>query len=315
MKIGITGACGHIGSRLIRELPKRFPLANFVLIDNLSTQRYASLFNLPGQARIRFVEGDVRTLNLARVLAGVDAVIHLAAIADATASFDHPDRLAQHNLACTQSVADACLQVNAALIFPSSTSVYGPRTDVVDEGCPAADLNPQSPYAETKLNEEKHIASLGGLRYAICRFGTIFGVSPGMRFHTAVNKFCWQAVLGQPLTVWRAALQQQRPYLDLGDAASAVALIIDRQLADQALFNVLTLNATVSQIVELIRHHIPSVNIDLIDRDILNQQSYTVLDDHFRAHGFVPAGSLASGIAETLALLGVSLSKGDSPGR
>ena len=30
-----------------------------------------------------------------------------------------------------------------------------------------------------------------------------------MRFHTAINKFCWQAVLGQPLTVWTTAKNQQ----------------------------------------------------------------------------------------------------------
>ena len=47
MKIVVTGALGHIGSRLIRELPTMFPEAEIVLIDNLSTQRYCSLFNLP----------------------------------------------------------------------------------------------------------------------------------------------------------------------------------------------------------------------------------------------------------------------------
>ena len=61
-----------------------------------------------------------------------------------------------------------------------------------------------------------------GLRFITCRFGTIFGTSIGMRFHTAVNKFCWQAVIGQPITVWRTALHQYRPYLDLKDAVKAI---------------------------------------------------------------------------------------------
>ena len=34
-----------------------------------------------------------------------------------------------------------------------------------------------------------------------------------MRFHTAVNKSCWQAVMGQPLTVWETAYGQKRTYL------------------------------------------------------------------------------------------------------
>ncbi len=44
MKFVITGALGHIGSQLIRELPKMFPNAEIVMIDNLSTQRYCSFF-------------------------------------------------------------------------------------------------------------------------------------------------------------------------------------------------------------------------------------------------------------------------------
>ena len=39
--------------------------------------------------------------------------------------------------------------------------------------------------------------------YCIMRFGTIFGMSDGMRFHTAINKFCYQAVLNKKITIWR----------------------------------------------------------------------------------------------------------------
>ena len=38
-----------------------------------------------------------------------------------------------------------------------------------------------------------------------------------MRFHTAVNKFCWQATMGQPISVWTTAYDQKRPYLDIED--------------------------------------------------------------------------------------------------
>jgi UDP-glucose 4-epimerase len=39
MKIVVTGALGHIGSRLIRELPVAFPEAHIVMIDDMSAQR------------------------------------------------------------------------------------------------------------------------------------------------------------------------------------------------------------------------------------------------------------------------------------
>ena len=65
----------------------------------------------------------------------------------------------------------------------------------------ADELKPQSPYATTKLKEEDLVQTLAkhGLRAVVFRFGTIFGASTGMRYHTAINKFCWQAVMEQPL--------------------------------------------------------------------------------------------------------------------
>jgi len=59
MKIVITGALGHIGFRLIREIPRIFPETEIMMIDNLSTQRYCSMFNLPPEGRYRFIEGDI----------------------------------------------------------------------------------------------------------------------------------------------------------------------------------------------------------------------------------------------------------------
>ena len=113
----------------------------------------------------------------------------------------------------------------------SSTSVYGSTKDLVDEKCSINDLNPQSPYAFTKLAEEKFILDLSknrGLKATTCRFGTIFGSSVGMRFHTAVNKFCWQAALKEPITVWKTAMDQYRPYLALTDACSAIDFFISK---------------------------------------------------------------------------------------
>ena len=46
MKIIVTGALGHIGSYVLRQLPLNFPGAEIILIDNLMTQRFISIFNL-----------------------------------------------------------------------------------------------------------------------------------------------------------------------------------------------------------------------------------------------------------------------------
>jgi nucleoside-diphosphate-sugar epimerase len=305
MKIVVAGALGHIGSRLIRALPGHFPGLDVVMIDDMSTQRFPALFNLPEGARYRFVEGDVTKLDLAPIIAGADAVVQLAAITDATRSFDRKDELEANNFHATRLIAEACLKAGVPLIHPSSTSVYGSQNEVVDENCGPEELAPQSPYADCKLREEALLAEMGkaGLRHLTCRFGTIFGTSPGMRFHTAVNKFCWQAVMGQKLTVWRTAYDQKRPYLDLGDCVNAIAHIIRNQIFDGRIYNVLSTNCTVRQIVDAIRVHVPDLGVDFVDSRIMNQLSYEVANQRFRDTGFTFTGKAEQGIADTVALL------------
>jgi len=140
----------------------------------------------------------------------------------------------------------------------------------------------------------------------ICRFGTICGVSPGMRFHTAVNKFCWQAVMGQPITVWRTALHQKRPYLALGDAVEAFNFIIKHDLFDQRVYNVLTENLTVSSIIQFIEGYIPQLDIKYVDMEIMNQLSYEVSNLRFKKLGFEFKGSVEKSIGETIELLTIA---------
>ena len=306
MKIIITGAIGHIGSYIIRDLGIQFPMAEIVMIDNMMTQRFPSLFNLPSTGKYRFIEGDVTKMDLNLVFSGAEVVIHLAAITDAAGSFDKATEVEENNYQSTVKVADACVETDARLIALSSTSVYGTQNEVVDEDCGEDELQPQSPYATTKLKEEEFIGKLSkdkGLKSIHCRFGTIFGVSPGMRFHTAVNKFCWQAAIGQPITVWSTAYDQKRPYLDLFDASRAIAFIIEKDIFDGRIYNVLTNNSTVRQVVETIREFVPDLDVEFVNNKIMNQLSYEVLDERFKSKGFIPAGSLKKAIGETIALL------------
>ncbi len=305
MKIVITGALGHIGSRLVRSLMTG-KFSEVVLLDNLSTQRYTSLFNLPEGIPFKFVEEDILTADLEKYFRGAAAVIHLAAITTAAASFDIRDHIERVNYEGTERVAHACAQTGSRLIFPSSTSVYTPAGDFVDEDCSEADLQPQNPYAESKLRAEHLLRQLGhyeGLRFVICRLGTIFGPSPGMRFHTAVNKFVWQASFGQSITVWRTALNQKRPYLDLEDAVSAFSFLLDHDLFAGETYNILTVNATVADILEVLRAHYPELVVQFVDDRTMNGLSYEVSSTKLVRAGFTATGTLDRGIAETVALL------------
>lgn len=306
MKIVITGALGHIGSRLIRDLPLAFPNSEIILLDNLLTQRYCSLFNLPSEGYYHFIEADVLDYDLRPLLKDAEIVIHLAAITNAAASFGNPDQVEQVNFEGTRKVAQACVETGCAIFFPSTTSVYGTQADLVDEDCSIDELKPQSPYAESKLKAEGLLFQLGreaGLRYIIGRFGTICGISEGMRFHTAVNKFCWQAVMGLPLTIWRTALHQKRPYLSLLDASEAVKFILRNKIYDNEIYNVVTENLTPADLVRMIEASNGPMEIQYTDSRIMNLLSYEVANRRFMDRGFVFNGNIENDIQQTIKLL------------
>ena len=306
MKIIITGALGHIGSRVVRELPKVFPNPEIIMIDNLLTQRYTSLFNLPANVHYRFYESDILSTELKPIFEGADAVLHLAAITDATSSFQNRKQVESVNYDGTVRVAETCKEVGCPMIHLSSTSIYGTQNELVDEDCSYEDLNPQSPYAETKLKEENFLRSFGSdeaFQFVIFRFGTICGTSPGMRFHTAVNKFCWQAVMGIPLTVWKTAYDQKRPYLDLIDAIRVMEFFLKSDKFDGRVYNVVTLNATVREVIDSIKTFIPDLKVDFVDSRIMNQLSYEVLNTRLDEQGFIFKGDLEQGIKDTISLL------------
>jgi UDP-glucose 4-epimerase len=133
--------------------------------------------------------------------------------------------------------------------------------------------------------------------------GTIFGPSVGMRFHTAVNQFCWRAVAGQPIDVWTTATNQFRPYLDLTDAVRAMIFMLRRGQFDGRVYNVLTLNATVTHVVEVLATFIPELRINYVDSPLMNKLSYCVDNTRLSRLGFEVRGSLEHGIGDTVAML------------
>jgi len=291
MRILITGILGFIGSALLDALPKEY---HIIGIDNLQSQRYSVLFNLPRS--LEFYEEDVTTAPLYRRFKDVDVVIHAAATTDAAGTAGQKDKVWRNNVWSTLNVLKGCSETGAKLIFPSTTSVYGSQENRVDETC--EDLRPQSPYAESKLACEQAIR-LSDVDSCILRLGTVYGFSGGVRFHTVVQKFIWSAVTGQDIPLWRTAMMQKRPYIHIADAVSAIAHVIHNDLFGKMTYNVLGGNHSPRDVMDIISES-RKVHISLVESKILNQLSYEVDCSRFMATGWTPKHNLQDGIGELM---------------
>jgi len=306
-KVAITGALGHIGSCLIRNQQLRGMASEILLFDDVSTQRYHSWFNLPRSPQYTLIEGDLRETVTAHALRSCDVVVHLAANTQSAASTIDPLTVSK-NLELTRHVAERCLPTKIPLIFASTTSVYGSHDGVVDEN--VVIQPPSSPYATMKLEEESFLLDCyqAGLPITITRFGTIFGVSPGMQFHTAVNKFCWQAATRSSLNVWSTALNQSRPYLHVADAAASLCHTIMLGSKRPKVVNIVGENATVRQVLMCIKRVIGEIEINVEMHPAMGNTSYVVATHLARSYGYLISRSLQDGIEETmLHLTGVSV--------
>ena len=109
----------------------------------------------------------------------------------------------------------------------------------------------QSPYAKTKIDEERYIKK-NLKRFIILRLGTIVGVSEGMRFHTTVNLFCTRHSLEEVLTIWKKFYNKKRPYLTLNDFYKCFNFIIKNHYISNETLDVVTKNYTVKEIIRFI---------------------------------------------------------------
>ena len=304
MNLLITGGCGHIGSYFIENISKVKKIKKTFVIDNLQSTQINSIFNTKKRSNIKFFLKDLSKKDSLSHLKKIDYVIHLASMTNAASSFKRKKEMYKNNLNCMKNVINFCLKNNSKLIHISSTSVYGKQTDIVDETCEKKHLKPQSPYADIKLIEENMLKRLKkNMNYVTFRFGTIAGVSKGMRFHTAVNKFCLNASLNEPISVYKTALNQYRPYLSLSDAFKLFKFTIEKDFFKNDIYNAVSENCTVKQIIKKITLYKKKVSIKLVSSKIMNQLSYHVDKKKLQNEGLFLRNKIEIDIKNTLNLL------------
>lgn len=218
MKVLITGGAGFIGSHVAQAC---LDDGHAVWIaDDLSTGR---LENIPDETT--FLSLDIASDAFAEAFNQVqpDAVIHLAAQINVTASVSAPIYDAESNILNTIRLLDLCVSVGTKrIVFASSAAVYGtPKTLPVMESSPCA---PLSPYGVSKLSCEEYIkyyARSHDLNYVILRNANVYGprqIAQGECGVCAV--FSEQLLAGITPTLYGNGTPQ-RDYVYVGDVAQA----------------------------------------------------------------------------------------------
>lgn len=304
MNLLITGGCGHIGSYLIENIHKIPKIKKTYVVDNLLTTQIQSFFNNSKKNKIKFFIKDLTKKNSLKKFNKIDYVIHLASMTNAANSFKRKKLMYKNNISCMKNVIDFCIKNKCKLIHISSTSVYGKQTKLVDENCEKKYLKPQSPYADIKLIEENMLKrNKKKIKYTTFRFGTISGISKGMRFHTAVNQFCLNASLEQPINVYKTALNQYRPYLSVKDAFKLFKLTIEKDLFKNDIYNALSENCTVKQILKKINKYKKKIKIKFVSSKIMNQLSYHVDKKKLTNEGISLNNKIENDIRDTIKTL------------
>jgi UDP-glucuronate 4-epimerase len=218
----VTGAAGFIGSHVCAQLARLgYPAVgcdnfNDYYDPALKRARVDHLLTPDGVRcdTVELADADAVRALFADVKPGI--VIHLAAQAGVRYSIDHPEAYVQSNLVGFAHVLEACRRQSVAhLVYASSSSVYGDRTDPPFRESQPTD-SPVSLYAATKKANEVMAHSYGhlyGLRATGLRFFTVYGPwgRPDMAYFSFAEKLC----AGQPLPVFaHGTLQRDFTYID-----------------------------------------------------------------------------------------------------
>ncbi len=236
MKIVVTGGAGFIGANLCRELAGRAGVREVLAIDDLSTGSADNLAAVPA----RLVVGSIldRPL-LAEVVAGADAVVHLAARPSVPRSITDPVASHDVNVTGTVYVLEASRATGAYLVAASSSSVYGSATHLPKhEDLPT---RPLSPYGASKLATEAYLlayAASFGLPTLALRFFNVYGPlqAAGHAYAAVVPAFVDAALRGQPVAVHGDGLQT-RDFTYVGSVVRVLADAVQRRVCADAPVN------------------------------------------------------------------------------
>ncbi len=293
MRVAITGGAGYVGCRLSEQLLNR---GYEVLCIDWLTYGIQPILNILDRKNFHLYKMDICDPKVADVIAGADAVIHLAGIIGYPSCDREPDLAYRVNVEGTNRVIDA--SKDKPFIYASTGSVYGELGKTCDETC---ETNPISTYSVYKLAGERY---LEGTDAVILRPATAFGVSNRLRQDLLVNDFTFKAISEGELILFEKHFK--RTFLSINDLARSFRWALEKyDVMKGQKWNVgdEKLNHTKLDIANIIKS---KVDYNLIINDELSHdkdgRDYFVDYSKIKSIGFESTETLEDGIESLVKL-------------
>jgi nucleoside-diphosphate-sugar epimerase len=271
-RILITGHNGYIGSVMAPWLQEQ----GYDVVG-LDTDYFAECTLVPDLGQVPSIRKDLRDV-VPKDLAGFDAVVHLAALSNDPIGNLNEAWTREINSHGTVRLAMAAKQAGVPrFIFSSSCIMYGlSEATVVNETAPLA---PQTEYARSKHYSETALARLADDRFSptYCRNGTVYGLSPRMRFDTVLNNLMGAAFTTGEVVIYSDGTPW-RPVVHVRDVARAFQAVLEapRELVHNQAFNTGAnqLNHQVRELGQIAAATIPGCAFKVVAQAGADQRTY-----------------------------------------
>lgn len=298
MRVLVTGHAGYIGSRLVPMLLER----NHDVVG-LDTGIFSACTFIGDVADVPTIDVDVRDVRQEH-LEGFDAIIHLAGLSNDPLGDYRPELTEQINFEASVEIARLARAAGVSrFLFASSCSNYGSAGDAFLTE--TADLNPVTPYGESKVKVERSVSKLANDSFSptFIRASTAYGMSPRIRFDLVVNNLtAWAFTSGQVLlksdgTPWRPLVHIE----DIGRAYIA-AMEAPREAVHNQAFNVgtTTENYQISEVADIVMSVVPNCRVEFAADAGPDKRCYRVDCGKIALslHGFKPQWTVRRGVEE-----------------
>ncbi|MBC8226492.1 MAG: SDR family oxidoreductase [Gammaproteobacteria bacterium] len=215
----IIGSEGYLGSRLSPYLKKYG-----YNITGMDTGFFMS-GNLTEPDDHIFIQKDARAIQ-ANDIEHFDIVIMLAGISNDPFGHMTAKQIYDPTREYAIKIAAICKQLKIKFIYPSSASIYGLGSNkLLTE---KDSVSPQTPYSLNKLQVEESLALIADEDFSpiALRLGTIYGISPRIRFDVVINMLCGLAITTKKVTL-NSNGEAWRPHLHILDACEAFRCCIN----------------------------------------------------------------------------------------